>query len=439
MALGGVFINHSDGNLKNDQVTLVEKVSGMLFDISKQPKFFTEGAGLTLKDKLQGNVIELNSLSDLATLGITAYSGDATKDLMYGIPYYHIKHYFDIQGGTARLFVMFADCSQNFDAIQQIQRAAHGIISQFGVWTDQSLWKMTDPKADSYSVSLVTALQSEADELSARYAPAVILLNANTAVIKGTDADTKQVVLSKIPNLLTMGAHSVTVLLGQGLDTDVSAMQLANENCTPVGNIGAALGCIADGSVGESIAWVKNRNVIGYFPDIEFGFGDVSLNANKKFVSTLAYTSVANAQLDDIDNKGYVFLQKYAGIESGVYFTNDYTCDGTSDFHNIINNRTINKVDRMVRQLLLPYTHAPLKVDSSTGYMSSADITIFQNLIGDALDVMKTNGEISGRTVSISSTQNILKTKQLLISCSVVPYGTADTIKVTTGLTVTTK
>ena len=73
MALGGVFMSDTDGNIGTSSTTSTEKVTGLLFDISKQAKFFEEGAGLAVKDKLQGNVIEINSMDDLKELGITAY------------------------------------------------------------------------------------------------------------------------------------------------------------------------------------------------------------------------------------------------------------------------------------------------------------------------------------------------------------------------------
>lgn len=34
---------------------------------------------------------------------------------------------------------MFADCGVDWNAIEQMQRAAHGMINQLGVWTEQSL------------------------------------------------------------------------------------------------------------------------------------------------------------------------------------------------------------------------------------------------------------------------------------------------------------
>ncbi len=122
-------------------------------------------------------------------------------------------------------------------------------------------------------------------------APLSILLNANSAVIATSDEPVKKVELAKIPTCIT-NARFVTVLLSQGLDKDVSAMQLANPNLTPVGNIGAALGCVALASVQESFAWVNKFNLIGYFPDIEMGFGDVALNDGQQLTSTLKYSSL---------------------------------------------------------------------------------------------------------------------------------------------------
>lgn len=437
MALGGVFMSDTDGNIGTSSTTSTEKVTGLLFDISKQAKFFEEGAGLAVKDKLQGNVIEINSMDDLKELGITAYSGDTEKDLLFGIPYYHINHFFGIQGSTGRLFIMFADCGVDWNAIEQMQRAAHGMINQLGVWTEQSLWKQTDPEAETYSIDLVTDLQSKAASLADENAPLSILLCANSAVIATDEESVKKVELGKIPTCV-INARFVSVLLGQGLDADVSAMQLANQNLTPIGNIGAALGCIASASVQESFAWVNKFNLIGYFPDIEMGFGDVTLNSESKLTSTLKYSSLNKIQLDDLDDKGYVFLCKYSGLESGVFFSKDQTCSN-GDYRTVARNRTIHKSRRAVRNALLPYVNSPLKVDPSTGHLSSAKITMFQNIVSDILTTMQNNEEISGFSVTIDKNQNVLKNDTLIIKYSLVPVGVASRIEVVEGLALTNK
>lgn len=440
MALGGVFMSDTDGNIGRSSTTSIEKVAGLLIDISKQKEFFSKGAGLLAKDKLQGTVVEVNSMNDLEALGITPYTGNADKDLLAGIPYYHIDHFFKIQGGTGRLFVMFADCSLNWDAITQMQRAAHGVIDHIGVWTEQSLWKQTDSSADTYSIDLVADLNAKAKDLGQANAPiASLLLSPNTAMVATTEAPLKQVLLDKIPSCM-MDARFVTVLLGQGLDKDVSAMQMANASMTPVGCVGAALGCLSYAAVHESLAWVNKFNMAGYFPDVEMGFGDVNVAADGKLTSTLKYSALNGPQLDSLDDKGYVFLCKYAGIETGVYFSKDQNCSNySSDYRTIARNRTIVKSRRAVRNVLLPYVNSPLKVDPSTGYLSSAKITMFQNLVTDVLTTMQNNEEISGFSVTIDKNQNVLKNDTLIIKYTLVPVGVATNIEVVEGLALTNK
>lgn len=427
----------TDGNIGKNSTTATEKVTGLLFDISKQSKFFTEGAGLAVKDKLDGNVIEVNSMDDLKELGITAYSGDTSKDLLFGIPYYHINHFFSIQGDTGRLFIMFADCSKDWNAIDMMQRASHGLISQLGVWTEQPLWKQTDVSADTYSLNLVQTLNSKAASLADNNAPLSILLSANSAVVGTTDADVKTVNLAKIPSAVTSNSRFVTVLLSQGLDSTVNAMQLANDNSTPVGVVGAALGCLALAGVQESFAWVNKFNLGGYFPDIEMGFGDVTKTGNK-FASTISYSSLSKSQIDTLDDKGYVFLCKYSGLEGGVYFSKDQTC-ANGDYRTVARNRTIHKSRRNVRNALLPYVNSPLKVDPSTGYLSAAKITMFQNIVTAILGTMQDNEEISGYSVTIDKNQNVLKNDKLVIKYSIVPVGVAASIEVVEGLSLTNK
>ncbi|NDV63951.1 DUF2586 family protein [Bacteroides sp. 224] len=439
MALGNVIMTDTDGNISSDLSSSTEKVCGLLFDISAQPNFWTKGAGLALVDTLKDNVVELNSLDDADKIGITAYSGEldenqVSKDFLFGIPYYHIKHFFTISGGTGRLFVMFADCSQNWNAVIDMQKAAHGTINQFGVWTEKNLWKKTDPTASTYSIQLVGDLQSIGESLANTYhSPVSILLNANSAKIATTSGDEAKVTLSMIPTCV-IDSRYVTVLLGQGLDTDVSAMQASLASCTPVGNIGAALGCLTQASVAESIGWVQNFDLINYFPDIEFGFGDSTLS-DKKLVNTTKYSSLSAFQLEDLDDRGYVFLMKYNGLEGHIYFSGDQTCSN-GDYRTIARNRTINKSRRSVRTALLPYVNSPIKVDPSTGYLSSAQSTIFSNIVNDILQAMVDAEEISGFSVKIPSNQNVLKNDTLLITYILIPIGTSRKINVTEGLSI---
>lgn len=438
MALGGVRMTDSNGNIDVKTVDLSEKVCGLIFDISAQEKFWEEGVGATLADTFKDTVVEFNSIDEAKEAGITAYTGESdasgvSQDFLCGIPYYHIDHFFKINGGTGRLFVAFADCKDDWNAILDMQKAADGEISQFGIWTEQSLWRETSSDAETYSVDIVQDLELIGNSLANEYyAPASILLSANTAKVKTSTGTNTAVVFSKIPTC-KLDCRRVTVLLGEGIDTDVNAMQLALASATPVGTIGAALGSLAISNVAESIGFVMNHPLQNYFPDIQFGFGDVS-KVGDAYKNLTKYTSLTSRQLDKLDDLGYVFLVKYAGQPGKIYFSGDQTCSD-DDYRTIARNRVINKSRRLVRAVLLPYVNSPIKVDPTSGNLSAAQITVFTNKITDVLNEMVTAGEASGiGRVTIPATQNILQNDQLIISYTLVPMGTSKLIDVTEGL-----
>lgn len=448
MALGNVFMNDTDGNIGSSITNATEKVCGLLFDISKQPDFWTKGQGLEIAENWKDNVVELNSLDDAVKLGIIPYSGKTTSDveeeepgqsvsldLLYGIPYYHINQFFGMAGGSGRLFVMFADCSTDWNALIDMQKASGGIINQFGVWTEQTIWKKMDPEAQQYSIAIVGDLQSVAEEMANDYfAPAHIILSGNSSKVTTTDGDDNAIVFSQIADSI-INARYVTVLLGQSMDTDVKAMQASLESTTPVGVIGLALGALTRASVGESIGWVQNFDLVNYVPSIEMGFGDSTVE-DGKLKNATSYSALTKFQLDELDDKGYMFLRTYEGREGHVYFTKDRTCSN-GDYCTIARNRTINKSRRLVREALLPYVNSPVKVDPATGQLASAQITIYNNLITSVLQAMETAEEISGiGVVNVPANQNILVNKKLIFSYTLIPLGCAESIEVTEGLAI---
>jgi hypothetical protein len=436
MALGNVFMTDTDGNIGSSVTSDVEKICGLLFDISGQTDFWTKGQGVNAAEYLKDTVVEINSLDDATKLGITAYTeGDTNTGLLAGIPYYHIKQFFTMAGGTGRLFISFADCSKDWNAIIDMQKASNGIISQFGVWTEQKIWKKMDSTANQYTIAIVNDLQSIAEQLADDYkAPAHIILSGNSSKVTTSNGDESTIKFSEIADAI-VDARYVSVLLSQSADTDVKKMQGSLTSTTPVGVVGLALGALTQASVGESIAWVQQFDLVNYVPAIEMGFGDSTVS-DGVIANATTYSALTKYQLDELDEKGYIFMRTYEGREGHVYFTKDRTCsDG--DYCTIARNRTINKSRRLVREALLPYVNSPVKVDPSTGNLSSAQITVYSNLVSDVLSGMANAEEISSvGTITIPSAQNILKTKTLTISYTLIPLGCAETIKVTEGLAI---
>lgn len=426
----------TDGNIGSTVVNDTEKICGLLFDISGQTDFWTTGQGVTAAEYLKDTVVELNTLDDAEKLGITAYSEtDLTTSLLAGIPYYHIQQFFGMAGGSGRLFVMFADCSKDWNALIDMQKASNGIINNFGVWTEQYLWKKMDASATSYSISIVGDIESVMESMADDYfAPAVCILTANTSKVSTSDGVEDKITFSQIPDAI-INARYVTALISQSADTDVKAMQASLASTTPVGVAGLALGALASANVGNSIAWVANFDLVNYVPSVEMGFGDSTITDGKLTNSTL-YSALTKTQLDDLDDKGYMFMRTYEGLEGHVYFTKDRSLsDG--DFCSISRNRVINKSRRTVRTALLPYVNSPLKVNASDGLLSAAQRTVFSNIVEDILTAMADADEISAMgTVNVPSDQNVLVNKKLILSYTIIPLGCAESIEVTEGLAI---
>lgn len=446
MALGNVFIKDVDGNIPYETGSSNEKVTGLLFDVSLQPTLFTEGYGKTNETKLKlGDVCYITSFkSAVNDFGIIERV-DATEDeeanvnFLHGIPAYHIREFFRMAGSvnsTSKLYVMFADCSANWDALEIMQRAAGGLINQIGIWTEQPLWK-ANGSMENYSLNLVKGLNDVAVSLAEQNQPLSLILSANPSNTGADTTEGRQIDLSKIPSCICE-ASRISCIFGQSRQEKISLMQMRNPNHTPVGFLGAVMGAIAKANVHESIAWVKQFNLFADdFQEIELGFGDINLDeAEENFLSLNSYESLSPSLLDELDDKGYIFPIKYAGRENGIYISKDQTCS-VGDFRTIARNRTINKSRRAVRAALLPYVNSPLMVNPSTGYLAASKITAFKTLIGDILAKMQSAQEISGYAVTIDEKQNVLVNDTLKISYVIVPVGVAVKIYVEEGLSLT--
>lgn len=447
MALGNVVIKTTDGNIPRGTASGNEKVTGLLFDVSLQPELFTAGYGKNNEGNLALNDVAYitsrkSAGQDFGIIERVSATEDEENNLNFyhGIPAYHIREFFRMSGnidGNGRLYVMFADCSQNWDAIDIMQRVSGGTINQLGIYTEQPLWRQNGAE-EKYTLNLVKSVNDKAVAMAEQHQPLSIILAANCSNTGADTAEGKKIDLNKIPTALCESSRT-SVIFGQARSTLVSTMQKANKNNTPVGFLGAMLGCLAKANVQESVAWVKQFNLFDdNFQNIELGFGDINQTDGEEFISLNAYESLSPTLLDNLDDKGYIFLIKYAGRENGIYISKDQTCsDG--DFRTIARNRTINKSRRAVRSALLPYVNSPLMVNPTTGFLAPSKITAFKTLIGDILKKMQSDQEISGYAVNINANQNVLVDDMLRISYVIVPVGVAVKIYVEEGLSLTAK
>ncbi len=437
--LGGVFMKDTDGNLASSGSVSTENICGMIFDTAG----FTEalGTGVAATTFANGNVVELNTTDDLKASGID-------ETVMCGLPYYHIKQYFTLAGQNQRLFVSFMDSSKDadFEAIELMQTAADGVIYQIAVWTAKPTAQAGEG-GNLVVTKLYSTLQTVAETLGGKIntvnydgnSPVNILLNAPITEALTIDYKT-------LPDVSLLDLPKVSHILGQESSAEVHTIQAAlikalGGKMAIVGNVGAILGVLSVAPAEVSVAYVKNYNLSGAMQSCELGFGEISYSADAVDVSKSSFNNVKSITYTKrqsyLHSKGYMFLTPIEGIQGGVFFSSDQTLS-TGDYRSISRCRVMHKSRRVVRQALLTKVNAPVVIDTSTGYMSSSDITIYQNLVLEALDNNMvepgtTTAQISGRSCTIDSNQNILENDQLQITYSLVPVGCTSAIFVTEG------
>ncbi len=263
MALGNVIIKDVDGNIPYAPPSDQEKVTGLLFDTSLQPNLFATGYGKNNEGKLrQNDVIYVTSRKSSVTdfgiierVDVPNPDEENNENFMHGIPAYHIREFFRMSGnvdGPGKLYVMFADCSTDWDAVDVMQRVAGGQINQLGIWTEQPLWKLNGD-ADLYNLNLVKSVHDKAEAMAAQNQPLSIVLSANPSNTGAMTSAGKQIDLLKIPTAICESSR-VTVIFGQAANEKNRTMQMRNANNTPVGFLGDRTGQRAGvGCVGTSV------------------------------------------------------------------------------------------------------------------------------------------------------------------------------------------
>lgn len=492
--LGGVFLTDLDNQITSDVVASTEAVGGIIFDTALVGGLAAAlGAGDAATTFANGNVVELNTTDDMKDAGID-------ETVMLGLPKKHLDDFFTLAGNGHRLFVSFMDSSvdTDFDAVEKMQVAASGIIDHIGVWTAQAIASkeyvytmVADPngnpstngyyklsgtnyvaasetevaentdyyvRSEKYSLpdsNIIKKLEAQAEVLGGKVgvtnydgnAPVVILLNA--PIVNEAVFDYKN-----LPDLTAYDYPKVAMLIGQSSSSDTHALQLKliNQPAGPVyaqvGNIGAAMACLAIAPANKCIGLVANFNLANVTTTAELGFGNLAVTGNVgslKWGAAAAYTNINTLSYQKrnqyLHKKGYVFLTTYDGLENAAFFSSDQTLS-QGDYCKVSRVRVINKSRRVVRRALLPYVHNDWDVNAATGELSQVSISIIQDIVVRALNANMvepgtSNSQISGKKVSIPAGQSILTDDALNITYALTPRGETGIFNVTEGFALT--
>lgn len=383
-----------------------ESVCGLLFDLTFFQNPFDD---YPLIQQFFGNeeTHVINNLTEAAMYGL------ADNQFMNGVPYYHIKAFYDYIGTDAPLYICFTSDGQEWSAIEKMQMSANGKIFQIGVWTAQCIWNVSGSQIGF--TDLCANLETAAEELTGKagistmgISPLSLILSPNTSISKS------EVELQEIPTAINLNFPKLSVCLFQNGTDNVHSMQKKNPFNAPVGCIGLLMACLHLAYAEECIGYVAkfNLNKNDDFENAEIYFSD-------KYISVDEITYMVG---NYVAMKGYIMPCTYSGKEAEVFFAGDPTLsDG--DYNTIANNRIMHKCRRCVHSALLPYINAGHLLDVANGGLSDTAKTILTSAIANMLDSIMINlkgqSQINGHTVEVSESSSILQTDAISISLSI--------------------
>lgn len=304
---------------------------------------------------------------------------------------------------TAKVYVSIYDFTSAFDAtkIATVQTYASGEIRQMGILLKKGLESV---------VTIVGDAQASCADQGSKHKPLSVVIGLQPGAITE---------LGDLINTRGLASSNITVTISNEYGTDKKGYNLVGTTGYYPTDLGAVLGHVSRSKVSHSIAWVEKN--LTQFADVMFVTGETWNDVEDGVIP------------DEVFNKGYLFERKYISY-SGCYFDNDVVCDSfTSDYISIKRRRTIDKAARISYSTLIPYLSSPVVLNPNDGTLSEASILVFKSALNSQLDSMQNNLEISGYSVFIDPTQNILASKNLVITITIVPIGSADEITVNLG------
>lgn len=405
-------------NAADSEIPINEGICALMFEISGKYDVF---GGYSLANNNFGNekIQCIYNVVEAEQLGIQQYG------LMAGIPYYHIKQYYDYIGKDWPLYVCFADgLNDSSEIFERLMIESNSSIFQIGIWTDTLGINKT---ADKLTVSnIFQKYQSKAmvlngsEETPSAYPSGV---NVIVSAPMSNPMPSSDIDYRKLPDITDLGYHKVSFLLGQDNDLETEKIYSVIGGEIHVGMIGLTLACLTLAYAEENIACVGKFDL-----NKDDTLSDMCLVTGK---SKVRISDMNQVQVSRLAAKGYIFPMIYEAKPGGVYLSSDSTMsDG--DYNTISANRVIHKLRRVARRVLTPMINGRIMFNKDMAYLSDATITEITNNLNSAIDAYMVNPEgqeqIGGYMPVISNYQKNLKDDQLAIGFKLIMLESEEVI-----------
>lgn len=356
-------------------------------------------AGISLRGEAVSGKLELSkpyliySVADAEKLGIEATGVNAAA-------YRQIDEFYQTAGTGTKLYIILSDKASKNSALKETLKKmleyANGSIVLLGMsWPDAA---KTSPVEQGGLIKEVfdtqTMLQTLSVEYTNRIMPFISVIDG--AGFKG-DANA-------LTDLTTMNNYRTVISL------------TATDN-SGVGAIGQLLGSIMAQPVHRKISRVKN--------------GSLPMTQGEAFLTDKVSIEGRDEQLGAITDKGYLVYRTFPG-RTGYFYNGDFTATlPTDDLCSIARLRVMDKALKIAYNTYVNELDDEIDV-TEDGNLEPAHVSYLQEVIYNQI-MGNMNDSISGFSVVIDPSQNILSGKGLDISLSITPKGYLNPINVTLG------
>lgn len=356
-------------------------------------------AGISLRGEAVSGKLELSkpyliySVADAEKLGIEATGVNAAA-------YRQIDEFYQTAGTGTKLYIILSDKASKNSALKETLKKmleyANGSIVLLGMsWPDAA---KTSPVEQGGLIKEVfdtqTMLQTLSVEYTNRIMPFISVIDG--AGFKG-DANA-------LTDLTTMNNYRTVISL------------TATDN-SGVGAIGQLLGSIMAQPVHRKISRVKN--------------GSLPMTQGEAFLTDKVSIEGRDELLGAITDKGYLTYRTFPG-RTGYFYNGDFTATlPTDDLCSIARLRVMNKALKIAYNTYVNELDDEIDV-TEDGNLEPAHVSYLQEVIYNQI-MGNMSDSISGFSVVIDPSQNILSGKGLDISLSITPKGYLNPINVTLG------
>lgn len=356
-------------------------------------------AGISLRGEAVSGKLELSkpyliySVADAEKLGIEATGVNAAA-------YRQIDEFYQTAGTGTKLYIILSDKASKNSALKETLKKmleyANGSIVLLGMsWPDAA---KTSPVEQGGLIKEVfdtqTMLQTLSVEYTNRIMPFISVIDG--AGFKG-DANA-------LTDLTTMNNYRTVISL------------TATDN-SGVGAIGQLLGSIMAQPVHRKISRVKN--------------GSLPMTQGEAFLTDKVSIEGRDEQLGAITDKGYLVYRTFPG-RTGYFYNGDFTATlPTDDLCSIARLRVMDKALKIAYNTYVNELDDEIDV-TEDGNLEPAHVSYLQEVIYNQI-MGNMSDSISGFSVVIDPSQNILSGKGLDISLSITPKGYLNPINVTLG------